>query len=122
MNLKKFEFFTNRIDYLGHGIHPGHLEVSTETIVAIRRLEYPTAVTEIRSLLGLCHAFCRAVPNSTRAAALLNEKLPKNQPQTLDGLDDDEITALETQKAKLVEPPLLPLPHLLGVYTVDMDA
>lgn len=46
LKLKKCEFFTIRIDYPAHVIRPGHLEVSTRTIDAIRRLKYLPTVAE----------------------------------------------------------------------------
>lgn len=38
LNLKKYEFVTNGIDYFAHLIQPGRLEVLTQTIDAIHRL------------------------------------------------------------------------------------
>lgn len=48
-------------------------------------------------------------------------KLRKGQRQTFNGLADDEISALETLKVKLVEPPVLALSRSQRAYTVDTD-
>lgn len=51
-----------------------------------------------------------------------NENLQNGQLETFEGLSDEETTALEVLKAKLMEPPALGLPHLQGDYTVKTDA
>lgn len=122
MNCKKFEFFTTRISYFGHVIHPGRLEVPTRTIDAIRRHHYPTIVTELRSFSGLCNVFGRFVPRLPCVAVLLNKNIRKGQLETFDGSTDDEITALQTLKARLMKPPVLAVPSLQGPYTVGTDA
>lgn len=45
LNLKKWEFFTSRIDYLRHVIRSRRLEVSIHMIETKHRLESPTTVT-----------------------------------------------------------------------------
>lgn len=103
LNLKKSEFFTNRIDYTGHDIRPGGLETSISTIDAICRLKYPSIVTGIRSVSGLFNILHRLVPNFASFAATLNENLQKGQPQAYDKLMDNEITAFGTLKAGVEE-------------------
>lgn len=122
MNLKKWEFFTNRIDYIAHVIRPGHLKVLTRAIDAIKRLEHLTNVTEIQSFLGLRNVFCRYVPNFACFSTPLNKKIRKGELQTFDGLTDDKITALETLKAESVKPPGLDFTSSQGTYSIDMDA
>lgn len=51
LKLRKCEFFTNSIDFLGHVIRPGQLEVSSHTVDVIRDLKPPTNFTELRSFL-----------------------------------------------------------------------
>lgn len=43
------------------------------------------------------------MPKFSRVAEPLNKRLCKDQPQTSHGLSDDEISALEVLKKKLVE-------------------
>lgn len=47
INLKKCEFSTNRMDYLGQLICPGCLEPGTRKIDAVRELEHPNNLTEL---------------------------------------------------------------------------
>lgn len=48
MNLEKCQLFTNLIDYLRHVICPKRLEISTAAVHAMRRLNYPNTVMELR--------------------------------------------------------------------------
>lgn len=52
LKLKKRALFTNWIDYLGHVIKRGRLEVVSQSSGGICELEVPTTVTELRSFLG----------------------------------------------------------------------
>lgn len=59
LKMTNFEFFISFIDYLRLVIFPGRLEVSTRKIDAIRALEQPTNVMELRPFLSLCNRFRR---------------------------------------------------------------
>lgn len=89
---------------------------------AVRRLDYSSTMMELRSLLGLCNVFRRFMLNFAQIASCLNKKLQKVQSQNFEGLTEDKIAALETLKARIVEPPVLHLPRSQSTYTVDTDA
>lgn len=74
---------------------------------------------ELRYFLRLCHVFLRIVPNLAHVASPLIKNLQKVPPQTFEELTNEEITALEALKAKLVEPPEQDLTCLLGRFIVD---
>lgn len=63
LKLKNNAFSTNHINYLGHLTRLGDLRVTNHRSDAIRKLNIPTAVSEIRSFLWLCNVFKRFVPN-----------------------------------------------------------
>lgn len=69
LKLKKCHFFTDAIDYLGHVITPGRLQVATKTDETVQTLKYPTTTTELRSFLGLCNVYRRFMSNFARKAA-----------------------------------------------------
>lgn len=69
-------------------------------------LEPPTNLTELRSFFWFYNVFRRLVPDFAFVASLINKKLEKRQPQTFDGLADEEITAFGTLKEKLIRPPV----------------
>lgn len=96
--------------------------MSTRTIDAVRKLEHPANLTEIRSILGLCNIFWRFVPKLARVSSRINKQVQKGQPLTFDGFPGEEIIASETLKAGLIEYSVPELPHLQGDYTVDSVA
>ena len=122
LKLPKCHFFQASVDYLGHVIRPGKLEVSTRTCDAIKRAKPPTTQTGIRSFIGLCNVFRRFVPNFARIATPLNRKLEKGQPFNFEVLTDPEYAAFEELKRRLVSPPILALPKRDGQYKLDTDA
>lgn len=121
LNLKKCRFFTNHIDYLRHVICPGCMEVFAHTIASIYGLEHQTSLTEIVSFLLACTVCRQFVPNFAWGANTLIRNLQKSPQQTFDEFSDEEPTALETVRMKLVEPPVLALPNLQGNYTIDTE-
>lgn len=92
------------------------------TVDAILKLEYSTTVAERRLFLGLSNVSRCFVLSFTRTAGPLNKMLCKCQPQTFDRLSENEPTALETKKTKLVEPSVRALPRFPGYYTIYMNA
>jgi len=122
LKLRKCSLFADKVDYLGHVIRPGKLEVSEHTTDAVRDVKEPTTVTGIRSFLGLCNVFRRFVPNFARIAAPLNAKLRKGEPVSFGPFNDKEQEAFDTLKMRLISPPVIALPRGTGKYTVDTDA
>lgn len=73
LTLKKWEVFTNRIDFHIHVICLGPFELSTRVIEAILGLEYPSTVMELRSCSGLGNVFRCFVPKFALIADHLNK-------------------------------------------------
>lgn len=122
LKLNKCSFFTTAVDYLGHKIRPGKLEVASRTCEAIRYAKPPTNQTEIRSFLGLCNVYRRFVKNFARIAAPLNKKLHKDKPKYFGPLDEEELQAFATLRNCLLSPPILALPKMGKPYIVETDA
>lgn len=86
---------------------PWGLEVTKRTIDAIRRLELPRNMSQLGTFLALCDILRIFGPNFTLVAAALNKKLRECPRHTFDGLNEEEITALETIKSRFVELPVV---------------
>lgn len=77
--IEKCEFFTNRIDYIGHFIKLGWFEFRSHTIDVIHGVQAPFIFSELLSSLDLCNIFRRFVPILAGIAARLNNKLERYQ-------------------------------------------
>lgn len=90
-----------------------------------RRLTTQTRISDyiyrIPIIFRAVQLFRRFVPNFAHVASLLNQKLRGGQVQTCNGLTKN-IIALQTVKAKLVEPLVVALPCWLDDCTWDTDA
>ena len=122
LKLKKCNFFTKTVDYLGHVIRPGKLEVAEKNTAALQGFKEPTTQTQLRSFLGMCNVYRRFVPNFARVAAPLNQLLKKGQGPDLEPFDEAQRGAFELLKQALSEPPVLRLPQKDLPYSVDTDA
>ena len=121
LKLKKCNFFTKAVDYLGHVIKPGRLEVATKNTAAIEGFREPETQTQLRSFLGLCNVYRRFVPNFARVSAPLNKLLKKEQGPKLEPFDDTERNAFKKLKEALASPPVLRLPQEQLPFSVDTD-
>lgn len=98
--LKKCFLFNDSIEYLGHNISPGTLEVAKEKTDAILGFRLPTNISKLRSLLCLCSLFRQFVPDFLRLAATLNTQLSQGEPMSFE-LDKAELAVIEELKRKV---------------------
>lgn len=80
LKLKKCDFFTDKIDYLGHVIFRRRLETASDKTDAIKKLKDARNVTDLKSFPRLCYVFSLFVPNFARTSFPINEKLQKDEP------------------------------------------
>lgn len=71
VKLQECALFTIIIDYLGHSIRPGRLEVANRTAHAIHELKVPTKVIEQLSISGLCNVFRKFLLKLARIVSIL---------------------------------------------------
>ena len=122
LNLDKCRWFSDSVNYLGHVIRPGTLEIDELATRALREMSVPTTQTELRSFLGMCNVYRRFVRNYTDIAAPLNARLRKGQPVQLEPFGEIEMEAFDTLKEAICSPPILALPKPGLPYSVDTDA
>ena len=122
LKLKKCKFFAKSVDYLGHAIRPGRLEVATKNTEAVKRFKEPTTQTELRSFLGFCNVYRRFVPNFARTAAPLNAFLRKGCTTELTPFNEEQSAVFELLKKALLSAPIMRLPRADLPYSVDTDA
>lgn len=121
LKIKKCKLFTTKVEYLGHIITPGKLQVDQANTASLREALPPKNKSELRSFLGLCNVYRRFVRNFSKVAGPLNELITKGSP------DSFELREKQTESFKeLIEivksPPILHLPKKDLPYSVDTDA
>ena len=121
LKIKKCKFFTTTVDYLGHVIKPGKLEIDRTNTESLRKAAPPTSKTELRSFLGLCNVYPRFIPNFTDIASPLNALLKKNSPDSFK-LDAVQVQSFKSLIEAVCTPPVLALPQPDLHYSVDTDA
>lgn len=123
VKLKKSNFFTGTIGYLGRLIRPRHLGIATHTTDAIKGFKQPpTNIIKLCSFLGLWIAFRRFVSIFVRIAALLNYKVKNDQLTLLGALLANELKTMHELQNKQVSPSILALSCAVGRYNLDTEA
>jgi transposase InsO family protein len=122
LKLAKCHFLQETVDYLGHVIRPGKLEIATKNTDALRTAQPPRTQTELRSFLGLCNVYRRFVPGFSKIAGPLNQMLRKGESPRLGALSVEQLHAFESLRDNLLHPPVLALPRKAGRYVLDTDA
>lgn len=122
LRLNKCHFFVNTVDYLGHVIRPGLLQVAQKNIEAIDKAIPPRTPTQVRSFLGLCNVYRRFVPRFAHIAAPLTQLTAKDAPSDLSPLTDEQLESFNALKNALTNAPILRLPRENLPYSIDTDA
>lgn len=110
LKLKECKLYAEQIDYLGHVIRPGCLELSEHTTDAVVKLIGSTVQMKLCSFLGLCKVSRRFVPNFTHVAVPLKKKLGKDHLKYFGTLEDKMSASAMKIKKALISPTVLALP------------
>lgn len=73
--MNKCEFCTKRVKYLGHIIDEEGVHIDDSRIAAIKEMNTPENVTEVRSLMGSINYLSRFIPHLAAKAKPLNDLL-----------------------------------------------
>lgn len=110
------------VDYLGHVIRAGKLQVADKTTKVIEELKPTTTVTVIRSFQSLFNLFRRFVPNFAQNYSPVNTELRKGEPISFCDLNYCENESFETLREKLISLSVLSLPNSIVNYTIDTES
>lgn len=120
-NLKKFSFFTEIFNYLGHDILSGILKLADHTTDAVLDLKPLCNIDQWKSSLGFDNIYHSFVLNFSTWAAPLSTTLRNCEQSTFGTLMQEEQNALAKLQDKLVSAALLPLPRCKGHFTFEKD-
>ncbi|KAL0378818.1 UNVERIFIED_CONTAM: Transposon Ty3-G Gag-Pol polyprotein [Sesamum radiatum] len=118
-NLKKCDFCTNKVVFLGFVVSGEGITVDEEKVKAIQDWPTPTTIGEVRSFHGLASFYRRFVKDFSTMAAPLNELTKKNVPFKWGNAQEKAFQAI---KEKLTHAPLLALPDFGKTFEIECDA
>ena len=95
LKISKCRFFSDTVEYLGHLIKHGQLQIDDTNTKSLKEAKPPTTKSELRSFLGLCNVYKRFIENFAVLAHPLNQLLRKNSPDTFE-LNDEQLKAFRT--------------------------
>jgi len=122
LKLRKSEFFRKSVNYLGHTIRPGRLEILESGTEALREAKFPKNQTQLKSYLGSCNVYRRFVKHFAKVAAPLTDLLKKGLPFQLEPPDQEQLESFNRLRDALLNPPVLRLPKPDVPYVLDVDA
>ena len=119
LKVKKCEFFTDKITFLGFTLTPQGLSMDPTRCDSLRKLKNPTNKRELQAFLGACNYFRMFVKHFSEISEPLYELLRKNVPFKW---TDRQSKAVEELKEKLCTAPILKLPDWNKVFHLYSDA
>lgn len=119
LNIKKCYFFKKELDYLGYEVSSKGLRPGTRKTEAVSSFPTPTNVHQIRQFVGLASFFRRFIPGFATIAKPLTILTKSNIPWKW---GQEQETAFQEIKSKLVERPLLALYNPAFETEVHCDA
>jgi len=120
--LEKCTWFSDEVEYLGHIVRPGHLDVHNKNVDALKHAKFPTTKTQLKSFLGMCNVYRRFVKDFAKRAKPLNALTRAEIPPDLPPPTDVAIAAFEDIRNALLCTPVLALPKANRNLVVDVDA
>ena len=116
---KKCKLFQTEVLYLGHVVSEAGIATDPEKVKAVQDWGEPSAVTEVRSFLGLCSYYRKFIPNFSAIAKPLT-KLTEKEQEFKWGVEQED--AWRELKSRLIHAPVLAYPDPTVEFILDTDA
>jgi hypothetical protein len=115
----KCEFWLDTVKFLGHTISSYGISVDPSKVQEVMDWKPPTSVHQIRSFLGLAGYYRRFIPNFSKIAKPMTERLRKGVKFSWDQKCED---AFHTLRAHLTTAPVLAQPDVSKPFDIYCDA
>ena len=119
VSLEKCMFAQNSIKYLGHVVSEDGIQVDPEKVEAVKEMQEPKTVKQVRRFIGMSSYYRRFVPNFSTIAAPLTELTRKN---TKFVWTQKHQEAFEKLKTSLINTPILCYPDYSKMFQIHCDA
>ena len=112
-------FGVNTVDFLGHRLEEGLIDLHEDNVTKIRDAPRPTTKKQIRSFMGLAGYYRDFIPNFAALAAPLSDLTRKGQPNKVEWGGGE---SLSEYQGLLTKEPVLRLPDSRKTYFLQTDA
>lgn len=106
----EWSFAKKGVEYLGHVIKTGQLELQSPKIATVYGMRLPTSKAELKSFLGFAIAHRRFVPPFAKIENPFTELTKQRTPNAF-VLGSEQLQAFATLKERLIHPRVLALPR-----------
>jgi hypothetical protein len=121
IKVAKCMFGFDKLDYIGHMIGTGTVEMQSDNIDKIRKAKRPTTKRLVRSFNGLASYYRDHIPNFATIIAPLTDLTKKNKPNLVEWNECHE-QAYSTLKSLLSSEPVLQMPDFEKRFILQVDA
>ena len=122
VNLKKCQFGSDNVHYLGYRLTPRGILPGVDKLQAVRDAPPPRNVHQVRQFLGLCNFFRSHVRNFSQIAVPLNKLTRKDCVWRGGKLSPEALQAFNELKSALCSEPVVAYPRTNKPYSLIVDA
>ena len=122
VNLKKCEFGSTNVSYLGFRLTPEGIKPGFDKLQAVGKTPPPTSIREVRQFLGLCNFFRAHVKNFAFISHPLTSLTKKDCKWKRGPLPPDAIKAFRELQTILCSEPVIDYPRKNRPYVLITDA
>ena len=122
INLKKCEFGSHNVSYLGFRLTPEGIKPGRDKLKAVAQTKPPSTIKEVRQFLGLCNFFRSHVKNFAIVSAPLAALTKKDNPWKRGPLPPDAYQAYRHLQTILCSEPVVDYPRTDRQYALITDA
>lgn len=121
VNPKKCMMGESQVDYLGHIMSNGGVQMDPSKVSAVLKWPTPTSLKGLHGFMGLTGYYCRFIRNYGKIAAPLTALLKKEGNSKWSWLEDSD-AAFRDLKVALTLAPVLRMPDFSLPFDIECDA